>query len=89
MNVTPVLSSGTPVPQPSVLEIARSERRKRVRSAAVLARRVYPGPVGDILAHELNAWDEYGHLLYDMPENAPLLRLVEHLEQLEAERVAA
>lgn len=75
--------SPTPVPAPSVLEIARHERRKRVRSAMTLARRHYPGPVGEVLASELDSWDPIGSLLYTASDTSLIMRLCEHLEQLD------
>lgn len=64
------------------LDAARSERRQRVRSAAVLARRYFPGAVGEVLAAELNSWDTVGCLLLDLPATSTILRLVEHLEAM-------
>jgi hypothetical protein len=35
--------------------------KSRYRTAAVHARRVYPGPVGELVGRELNAYAEFGY----------------------------
>ena len=35
----------------------------RVQRAAALAPKAYPGPVGELLRRELEAWDDFGHEL--------------------------
>jgi hypothetical protein len=35
----------------------------RLREAAVWAKRVYPGPVGELLSRELKAWEAFGYRL--------------------------
>lgn len=35
--------------------------RMRIRSAAFLAPRRYPGPVGELLQKELMDWEEFGY----------------------------
>lgn len=37
--------------------------KQRLRAAAFRATRVYPGPVGTVLAEELWAWEEFGYRL--------------------------
>lgn len=39
--------------------------RIRLRAAAFHATRVFPGPVGEVLARELWAWEEFGYRLGD------------------------
>jgi hypothetical protein len=36
---------------------------RRFRAAAVRARRVYPGPIGELVYRELDAYAEFGHRL--------------------------
>ena len=36
---------------------------KRLRAAAFWAKRIYPGPVGELLSHELRSWEEFGYRL--------------------------
>jgi hypothetical protein len=35
----------------------------RLRAAAFWAKRVYPGPVGELLSRELRSWEEFGYRL--------------------------
>jgi hypothetical protein len=37
--------------------------KMRLRAAAFRATRLYPGPVGAVLAAELGAWEEFGYRL--------------------------
>jgi hypothetical protein len=39
------------------------DERKRLRAAAFRVTRVYPGPVGELLARELISWEEFGYRL--------------------------
>ncbi|HEY1967509.1 MAG TPA: hypothetical protein VGH89_06155 [Pseudonocardia sp.] len=39
------------------------EERARLRAAALRAKRVYPGPVGELLSRELLSWEEFGYRL--------------------------
>jgi hypothetical protein len=38
---------------------------RRFRAAAVRARRIYPGPIGELVYRELDAYAEFGHRLGD------------------------
>ncbi len=49
-----------PVPQLHHGERLNHGERARLRTAAGRARQVYPGPVGQLLARELLAWDDFG-----------------------------
>lgn len=48
----------------------------RVRSAALRATRVYPGPVGELVAIELRDWADFG---YRFGDGGVIGRLVEHV----------
>jgi hypothetical protein len=48
--------------------------RMRIRAAAVRATRVYPGPVGELVARELLTWEEFGHRLGSA---GPIMQLVD------------
>ena len=37
------------------------EEKSELRRAAYAATRLYPGPVGEVLAMELGRWDEFGY----------------------------
>ncbi len=50
--------------------------RTRLRAAVFRARHVYPGPVGEHIAHQLLSWDEFGHRLGG---NQMIMTLVEHV----------
>lgn len=53
--------------------------RLALRTAAQRARRAYPGPVGELIARELLAWDEFGWVL---GTDALTTRLVQHVMAL-------
>lgn len=57
------------------LERMESPERIRLRSAAARACQIYPGPVGELIARELDTWAELGYVI------GPGLttRLVEHV----------
>jgi hypothetical protein len=57
-------------------------QRARARDAALRARRLYPGVVGEVLSEELPAWAEFG--LRFGPGRA--LDLMQQLEQQEPRR---
>lgn len=48
----------------------------RVRVAADRARRLYPGPVGEVIARELGIWVDFG---YRLNQTGLVARLVEHV----------
>lgn len=50
--------------------------RMRLRAAAFAAPRVYPGPVGELLARELMSWEEFG---YQLGGHALISRVATHL----------
>jgi hypothetical protein len=50
--------------------------RLRMRAAAFRATRLYPGPVGELISHELLAWEEFG---YRLAANGSILRLVDDI----------
>jgi len=51
-------------------------QKVRLRDAAVRATCLYPGPVGEMLAHELLTWEEFG---YRLGGHRLIMRLVDHL----------
>ena len=53
-----------------------AHERSRVRAAALHARRVYPGRVGELLQRELTAYADFG---YRFDTGALLPRLVEEI----------
>jgi len=42
---------------------ADHDGRIRLRTAAARARRVYPGPIGQLISREISNWEEYGYRL--------------------------
>ncbi|MCO7193332.1 hypothetical protein NH602_09910 [Pseudonocardia sp. McavD-2-B] len=48
----------------------------RLRTAALSAAAHYPGPVGELLAREIWAWEEFGHR---MAADGLMSRLVAHI----------
>lgn len=54
----------------------RGLQRTQLRTAAVRARKLYPGPVGELVAQEIAIWDEMG---FRFGGKAPMMRLVEYL----------
>jgi hypothetical protein len=50
--------------------------RMRLRAAAFRATRLYPGPVGELLSHELLTWEEFG---YRLGGRQLVMRLVDHV----------
>lgn len=50
--------------------------KMRIRAAAFRGQRLYPGPVGDLVARELLSWEEFG---YRMDQHGITARLVDHL----------
>lgn len=45
---------------PGSAELMDFKEKMRIRAAAFRASRVYPGPVGQLIAKELAAWEEFG-----------------------------
>lgn len=53
------------------------ELRRRLGQAQYFARKVYPGPVGEVLAREIEVWEEFG---YRLGGSGIIMRLVKDLE---------
>lgn len=62
---TPVQGSiRGPFPEEGNAPAAMDHHEKaRVRQAAFWAKRVYPGPVGEMVSRELLSWEDFGHRL--------------------------
>jgi len=58
------LFAGLP-PIPGNAEDMPLHDARRFRAAAVHARRIYPGPIGELVYRELDAYAEFGHRLGD------------------------
>lgn len=64
---------GAPMVKPPALA---PHEQSRVRAAAFRAKRLYPGPVGELVARELTGWLDFGFRL----DNAGMAaRLVDHI----------
>lgn len=50
--------------------------KARLRAAAVRAKRVYPGPAGELLSRDILTWEEFG---YRLGSSSLILRLVEQI----------
>jgi hypothetical protein len=48
------------ITNPRPTTVMEQHERSRIRAAARHARRVYPGPVGELLHRELNAYADFG-----------------------------
>lgn len=66
-------------PNPSM----NHQEKGRLRAAAFRVRRVYPGPVGELLSRELLAWEEFG---YRLGSKSLIMALVEDVIRAPAER---
>ena len=66
--------------------VMNQHEKTRLRAAAFRATRLYPGPVGELLAHELTTWDEFG---YRLGGDRLIMRLVEHVLTTPLTRTAA
>jgi hypothetical protein len=53
----------------------------RIRAAAVRATQLYPGPVGELIARELGAWEAFG---YRLDQSGLIARLVDHITHQES-----
>lgn len=63
--------------QPTVAPVPMDHHEKaRLRAAAFRATRLYPGPVGELLSHELLAWEGFG---YRLGGGQLIMRLVDHV----------
>jgi hypothetical protein len=50
--------------------------KMRLRAAGFRATRLYPGPVGELVARELMTWEEFG---YRLGGSQLIMRLVDHV----------
>ena len=50
--------SPSPIHRPDKLE---QHERMQLRTAAVRAKQVYPGPVGELISRELLDWEQFGY----------------------------
>lgn len=66
----------TPVPASAKPEPMVSPERQRLRRAAMHAKRVYPGPVGEVVSRELLTWEEFG---FRLGSESLVLRLVDDI----------
>lgn len=57
--------------------------KSHVSAAAHRAKRLFPGPVGDVLFRELDAWAQWG---YRLDQSGLMPRLVAHIMTLEEQR---
>lgn len=64
--------------EPGAPERLDGNERMRIRTAAYLAQRRYPGPVGELLFTELTAWEEFGFRFGDGKLNL-IKRLVDEI----------
>lgn len=63
---------------PAAVPLPRMDghERSRLRCAADQAKRVYPGPVGDLISRELLTWEDFG---YRLGGRRPVADLVRHV----------
>jgi hypothetical protein len=59
--------------------------RSRVRRAAWLGMKLYPGPVGELIGRELMGWEELGYRLREWGPASRLIRFLEGEERRRAE----
>ncbi len=69
--------------EPGLLPPLHHHERMRLRSAAFAAKRRYPGPVGELVAKEIAAWEEFG---YRIDGHGLVARLVDDLLKPQANR---
>ena len=50
--------------------------KARLRAAAFRAKKIYPGPVGELVSRELLAWEDFG---YRLGGERPVMELVDHV----------
>lgn len=50
--------------------------KTQMRAAAFRAKRLYPGPVGELISDELLAWEDFG---FRLDRNGLVARLVRHV----------
>jgi hypothetical protein len=83
--MTPEEVAEHPAP-PSLPPVMDHGARTRARTAAFRVGRLYPGPVGEVLALELRTWEQFG---YRLGGDSMIARLVEHVMGLDLEDDAA
>ena len=74
-SVSPAALPSKPGDRPPVLT---SEDRARIRAAARRVTELHPGPLGELCARELTAWEEFGYRI-GPGTNGLLPRLVAHI----------
>jgi hypothetical protein len=67
---TPATAAAVPAPR------LEPHEKLRLRTAAHLAKRLYPGPVGELVARELLTWEDFAHRL---DQHGIAARLVQHV----------
>ena len=55
------------------------DQQRRIRNAAHRAKKVYPGPVGELLGQELNAYAEFSFLWCDGRTSTRMNALVDEV----------
>ena len=81
MTTNPLNPSSSKSPE----EIKKKNIWFRIHSAIYRAKMHYPPPVADVLAIELNAWAEFGHLIGG---SRVMIPLIDHLLSLPDRKVA-
>ena len=72
---------GTDSPGPeSPHEVMSHRERMRLRAAALHATRAFPGPIGELVARELEAWEEFG---FRLGSHATIRQVVEAVLETE------
>lgn len=64
---------GAPMVKPPALA---PHEQSRIRAAQFRAKRLYPGPVGELIDRELGAWADFG---YKFDKSGMAARLVDHI----------
>lgn len=75
-----------PMPTPAAPERYELHEKSRVRAAATAAKRLYPGPVGDLISRELLSWDDFG---FRFGDGALMARVVDDLLRPPADTATA
>lgn len=85
--VTPPARTGFTTPEPAYdadipIRIAEKpdpwtfDEKQRVRTAAMIAKQRYPGPIGELVCAELLEWADYG---WRLSSGGRVMQAVEHL----------
>lgn len=64
---------GAPMVKPPALA---PHEQSRIRAARFRAKRLYPGPVGELIDRELGAWADFG---FRLDKSGMAARLVDHI----------